>query len=272
MQQGTEAIPALVQGQLDVYGGFINAGLINVIEEQSAVRIVADKGYLATEGCAADVLMVASGKQIERALADPKTRSALRFSANIASVEGYFLSKTLSPYGLGLRDIHIEYIANAAVEMEALRNGRIDVAVVSEPWVTRIEQTGAGRTWQRISARIPGFQSGVIAFGSTLLVKNRDAGRRFIAAYLKGVRQFSLGKTERNLTAIARHTGMDSAILKTLCWPTFKQDGRINSESLVDFLRWSKDQGLIDSIPKVTDYWDGSFVESATTTTNLPRK
>ncbi len=263
MQQGTEAIPALVQGQIDVYGGFINVGLLNAMATEDNIKVVADKGYLTTEGCAPDVFMISMNGEIEQQLSDPAQRPDLHFSANVASVEGYFISKILAPHDLTLADIQIDYIADAAAELDALGSGAIDVAIVSEPWVTRISQAGAGQVWQRISDSAPAFQSGVVVFGPTLLNQNPDAGRRFMTAYLKGLQQFAEGKTERNVAIIAQYTNLDPALLQDLCWTAFQPDGKINAESIVEFAQWANVNKYLDTVPTIDQIWDSTFVDSA---------
>ncbi|WP_129677443.1 ABC transporter substrate-binding protein [Candidatus Chloroploca sp. Khr17] len=263
MQQGTEAIPALVQSQIDVYGGFINAGLLNAISQDVNVKLVADKGYIATTSCGADDFMTPQNKAIQSALADASQRANLRFSANTASVEGYFISQLVAPFGMTLNDVRIEYIADPAAELDALNNGAIDVALVSEPWVTRITQADAGQVWQPVSAIAPDFQSGIIAFGPTLLTEDRAAGERFMVAYLKAVQKFAEGKTDRNVAIIAQYTKLDPALLRDMCWTTFRGDGSINTASITEFADWARENNLLDTVPTPAIFWDGSFVDFA---------
>jgi NitT/TauT family transport system substrate-binding protein len=263
MQQATEAVPALIQGKLDVLGGFINVGLLNAMAQGANVRLVADKGYIAADACAADDFMTPHNTDVQGVLADPSRRGNLRFSANVASVEGYFISKLIAPSGMVLQDLKLEYIADPAAELDALRTGAIDVALVSEPWVTRISQAGAGQVWRPVSAVAPDFQSGIIAFGPTLLAEDRAAGQRFMVAYLKAVRKFAEGKTDHNVEIMVQYTKLSPALLRDLCWTTFQDDGSINTISITEFAEWAKENNLLNTVPTPAMFWDSSFVDFA---------
>jgi NitT/TauT family transport system substrate-binding protein len=109
----------------------------------------------------------------------------------------------------------------------------------------------------------PGFQYSYIAFGPNLLEKDRDAGRRFIVAYLKGARRFNQGKTERNLDIVARHTIYDRGTLERIGWIRMQEDGMLDVESVLEMQRWAKERGLIDRVLEPDEFWDPSFIEYA---------
>lgn len=50
-QHSSDAIPALLQGQVDVIGGALSFGLLNAMAKDEGMRLVADKGYLTDTGC-----------------------------------------------------------------------------------------------------------------------------------------------------------------------------------------------------------------------------
>ena len=49
MDKTTDAIPALVQGQLDVASGLMEVNMLNAVAQNGNIRYVADKGFLYTE-------------------------------------------------------------------------------------------------------------------------------------------------------------------------------------------------------------------------------
>jgi NitT/TauT family transport system substrate-binding protein len=96
------------------------------------------------------------------------------------------------------------------------------------------------------------------------LKKNPEAGRRFMVAYLKGVRQYNQGKTERNLEIMSKHTRLDKSILQDACWPQISDDGGINTQSVLDFQDWAVAKGLQDSKKlSAEQMWEPSFVNHA---------
>jgi NitT/TauT family transport system substrate-binding protein len=145
----------------------------------------------------------------------------------------------------------------------ALEKNAIDVVATSEPWLTRVVASGHGAVWVPLQRLIPDSEFGLVQYGPTLLDRDPDAGARFMAAYLRAVRQYNQGKTERNLEILARHTKLDRALLREACWPPFRPGGRVNVQSVLDFQAWAERKGLVDRALGAGDLWDGRFVDQA---------
>jgi NitT/TauT family transport system substrate-binding protein len=264
-----EHIPLLAKGDLDVWAGGLNVGLLNAIAREGKIQIVADKGYVAPEECTyisslANLDLVKSGE-----LNSPSQLAGRRIGMIPASIQDYYMSKILGQTGLTTKDIEVINIPNPA-RLEAIGDGSLDLAVTGEPWVTRILRTGSAEVWMPAEQVIPDFQFGFIVFGPNLLEKNPDAGRRFIVAYLKAVRQYNQGKTERNLEILAKHTGLDRELLTQACWSSFRDDGQINVQSVLDFQAWAVEKGYLDSPVTADQFWDPSFVEYANQVLGTP--
>jgi NitT/TauT family transport system substrate-binding protein len=145
---------------------------------------------------------------------------------------------------------------------EALRTGSVDAAFVLEPWVTEIERAGTAVVFASAAQVLPNYQHMVIAYGPSLLARNPDAGRRFMAAYLGAVRQYNRGKTARNVDVLARNTGLDAGLLRAACWPAMRSDGRVDEVSLGEFQRWGRRRGFLDRELAPGQYWDATFLDS----------
>ncbi len=261
--RSSKAIPALVQGDVDVLGGTISLGLFNAIARDANIKIVAGKGYVTTAGCPFNGLMARRELLESGQLDEPAHLAGRRVAANPSSSSGYYVEVLLAGSSLSLDDVEIVDIMSP-VKLDALEKGTVDVVYASEPWVTHILRAGHGEMWLPIQAILPGFQTGILAYGPTLLEQNSDAGRRFMVAYLKAVQQYIIeGKTERNLEILAQHTGLDLELLKEACWPTFHDDGQIDVQSMVDFQNWAVAEGLIDSAVATKMFWDPEFIEYA---------
>ncbi len=150
-----------------------------------------------------------------------------------------------------------------SVDLEALANGSIDLTAIAEPWVTRLVESGQGVIWRPAQAIIPDFQWSYVLYGPNLLQANGDVGRRFMVAYLKAVRQFNRGGTDRNVEILSRHTGLDPELLKRACWPVFREDGSINALSFLDFQAWALASGMIDREVTVEQACNTTFVAQA---------
>jgi hypothetical protein len=89
------------------------------------------------------------------------------------------------------------------------------------------------------SSLAPHAHLAVVVFGARSLLRRKPrAGQRFIVAYLRAVRQYNQGHTDRNVAIISRRLGLDSADLKKMCWLPTSPDGAINLASLTDYEKW----------------------------------
>ena len=262
MIRSGDAIPALTQGELDVWYGSTTTNFLNAMARGAKISCVAEKGYLPPTGCAYSALIARRSLIEEGKLKGPVDLRNRRIAFNPVSVEAYYMEKLLNTAGLSLNDIVIIDVPTPVMS-DALKNGTIDVVVTVEPWITRGLQRGHAVLWMQAERVIPGFQYAIILFGPSLLEKNPEAGKRFMIAHLKAVRQYNQGKTERNIEIIAKHTGLDKELLKKTCWPSIRNDGQINLESILDFQKWALKRGLLDKEVLPKQLWDPSFIDYA---------
>jgi NitT/TauT family transport system substrate-binding protein len=270
MERSAEAVPALAEGELDMLGGVaVSSSLLNAIARGAEIRFVADQGYFAATGCDYGGLAVKRTLVETGELDSPSRLRGRRVAINPVALPGYYLAELLSTASLTIEDVEIVDIPNPA-KLEALEKGMVDVAYAAEPWITRILQTGQATLWMPVQEVTPDFPMAFIVYGPTLLEENPDAGRRFIVAYLRAVRQYNQGKTERNLDILAEHTGLDRELLMQACWPSIRDDGQINVQGILDFQAWAVEKGYLDSPVTEEQFWDPSFVEHANEVLNTP--
>jgi NitT/TauT family transport system substrate-binding protein len=261
LKRAADGLPALLQGDLDVTGDFVGASYLNAMARGARVRFVADKGYIPTHGCDS-VAFVASPAVAARSPSQKASYpKGLRVGANPRSVSGYFASRMFAAAGLPADAL--DTLDMPRVVMEPAIGRSLDIGLLIEPAVTRATREGRGAVWVPIQQVAPDFQLAIIAFGPSLLDRNPDAGRRFMVAYLKGVRRFNEGKTERNLDILVKYTDEDRALLEQSCWPSFRPEGRINVESIAQFQSWALERKLLDRAVAAEQAWDSRFVDYA---------
>ena len=256
------ALQALALGNIDVWAGIFTVGSLNAILRGADIRLVADKGYFAPHGCPSFGLLARKDLVDTGNVGDQQQLKGRRFDVFLGSFEEYFLDKILSRASLKPDEV-VKFNVPPPAQMEAFAKGRLDFAVTSEPWVTRYKRSGHAVLWTRVQEVIPDFNYAFIRFGPSLLKKNPDSGRRFMVAYLKGVRQYNQGKTGRNLAIMSKHTRLDKSLLSEACWPQVSSDGRINPQSVLDFQDWAMAKGYLDSKMPIEKMWDPRFVEHA---------
>jgi len=257
-----DATAAFIQGEVDVLAGAVNLAFLNAIARGSNIKFVADKGNLDPGGCTY-IAAVARRDLLESGELDNLAQlQGRRVAFRFGSASHYLTSKILEQAGLTVDDIeHLEIPAPSTIE--AIADGSLDLSIAIDPWIVRSVQTGNADVWMRGEQVLPEYQIGYIGYGSTILDENPEAGWRFMVAYLKAVRQYNQGKTERNLEIMAEATGLDEELLLQACWPPIRQDGTINVDSVLDFQSWAVANGYVDNKVTEEQFWDPSFVEYA---------
>jgi NitT/TauT family transport system substrate-binding protein len=256
------AFQALARGDVDAWGGLTAIGALNAIQRGALIRFVAARGEYDPQGCFYNGLVVRKALLDAGELNTPAQLKGRNIAWYKTSPEEFFLEKVLTKAGLTLDDVTKITIPPPA-DLGAMTKGTLDATVGGEPWVSRMINAGVGTPWIPIQDYLPGFQNGTFMYGPNLLEKNPDAGIRLMVAYLKGLRQYNQGKTERNLEIIANFTKLDKEFLKKACWAYVPVDGRIKFESLDQFQRWAVTKGYIDSPLTENLLWEPSFIEKA---------
>lgn len=261
----SESLPALLAGQIDVDSIF-TVGLLNAAAGGENVRVVANKGLLAPDRCTADGFVVRTALAEEMANPAPEQLKKLVYGVDPTWLDSYFLDKLLATRGLRLDDVNTQYIPNPAARMDALANGSLDVAFFSEPWISRIRESGAGQLWVGASEVAPSYSLGVLTFGPNLLKSSDpDVGVRFLRAYLQGVARLNEGKTARNVEILAQATKLDPDLLQSVCWPSFDPLGHVDAAGISGYSAWSAERGLSDRPLAPEEFWDPFYVDAAAT-------
>jgi NitT/TauT family transport system substrate-binding protein len=257
-----ENILPLAHGELDVWAGGVVSGLLNAVAREGNLKVVGNKGYIDADACTyfsvlADRDLIEAGE-----LDSPSALSGRRIGMIPASLQTFYLSSILQGSDVTVGDMETVDLPNPA-KLEAMRTGSLDLVITAEPWVTRILETGNAAVWMPAEEVLPDFHFAYIVFGPTVLEEKPEAGRRFMVAYLKAVRQYNQGKTERNMEILAKHTGLDRELLEQACWPAIRNDGWVNPDSLLEFQAWAIEEGFLDRSVTEDEFWDPSFVEYA---------
>ncbi|MCO6453574.1 MAG: ABC transporter substrate-binding protein [Caldilineales bacterium] len=262
LDKTSAAIPALIQGDIDAAGAIPGAGWFNAFADDASLKIVADRGSWAADNCDYSGLVLRSEAIVGDALVHPQALRDWRIAGDPVATEGFYIERTLQNYGLTLGDVTVEDLP-PPVLAEALQNGSVNLVHATEPWLTRLMQDESVALWKGAKDVSPDFQFALLVFGPNLLEKDRDTGERLIRAYLRGVRQYNEGKTDRNIEMIAQTTELDPDLLREACWPSIRSDGMINVDSLLEFQDWLIGKGYLDQKVDAKDFWDPAFAEQA---------
>jgi NitT/TauT family transport system substrate-binding protein len=252
-------VPPLMRGDLDVLPTIISPALLNAVARGGRVRLVAGQQQVGAGECPYMGVLVSPALAKSGILSTPSALKGRRIALNRAFNTLYLLEGLLGTVGLRRADFEAVDVLDA-IRGEALQSGRIDLTVLTEPWLTRALMAGQGVFWKGFDEVAPGFPYTVIAYGPTLLDARPEVGRRFMTAYLRAVRQMSLGKTARNLDILEAATRLDRDLLERACWPSVRGNGTVDGASVAAFQAWAIEQGLVDRSLPPSQLIDDRFV------------
>ena len=251
----SEALPLLLNGQIDVLFGSLTPGAMNAMAEGQPVRIVAVRNVFDKSSCSSANIV------------ESMTRSTTAEAPPVLSVDrdlawAYLVQRALTLAGHDHAKFRWISVPNLS-EIEGLRKGTIDYALSGEPWFTRTIEAGVARPWLSLDSLMDGETYTYVLFGPNLLQKDRDAGAAVMRGYLEAVARYNGGKTNRNLDILSVALGEQRDQLARTCWPALSSDGRVDPSDIATFQAWALAHRYIARAATMDNIWDSSFVAAA---------
>jgi NitT/TauT family transport system substrate-binding protein len=269
-----DIIGPLAAGQIDAAIGVPSATLYNAIGAGGTMRIVADMGST-TPGYGYNLLVVRkalhdSGRV--KAIHDLRGLTIADAAAGTPSTST--LNEALKSDGLTLADI--KNLKLSFAEMEAgLKAGTIDAALFPDPEVSDAIDKGYA---VRLAAGDEFYanQELVVLLYSGSFITMPDPARKFMLAYLKGVRffldalhdgHFSNENAPAVIDILRKHTTVKNPQLYTVITPAgINPNGFVNAASLTKDLDLLRSQGLVTAKVTVKQSVDARFITAAART------
>ncbi|MBX5492516.1 MAG: ABC transporter substrate-binding protein [Chloroflexi bacterium] len=261
-------IAALGADQLDVGAGGASAGLFNAVARGVGLRIV---GPLARhEPGHSGVHITVRQDLVEngsirdypdfrgRTVAIAAKASVNEYAAHLLAERGGFPASELNLVELGFPDM-----------VSAFANGAIDAAIQADPTATVAAERGSAVKWREIADLEPRFQFTVVLYSAALATERADVGRRWMTAYLRGVRDYHeagvLGRDRATILAVAgRYVPIaDPALFERSGWTIVDPNGEIDRPSLEGQLRWLIAQGAVPPSVTLDALLDSRFAAAA---------
>lgn len=264
---GADQMALLGAGRLDVASGAPSPTLFNAVSRGLPISVVADKGSL-RKGFGFNVLVVRkalidSGQY--KGLSDLRGRVIAAPTASVVNFEDYLI---LKKGGLTPRDVTIEDIGFQD-QPAAMANGRIDAAVMVEPFGTATESRGVGKIVMTLDQLLPDFQVALIYYNTSWARAHSDDARRWMVAYVKALRYYNDALHNPQIrddviTILAAHTPIkERAVYDKMVWPGFNPDGAVAWRGLLDYERWLLNERQITEFVAPARFLDQSYVENA---------
>jgi NitT/TauT family transport system substrate-binding protein len=242
-------IPALAGGQLDVGGGAISAGLFNAVGRGVSLLIVGDKGSF-HDGDRWNSIVVRKDLWDSGAIRDwPDLRGRPIGIPSKGTGNEIVFARGLAGAGLALEDVDLKEMGLPDIGV-SLASGSLDVGLQPEPFLTRGIEQGSIALWKGVGDVLPGSQFTVIMYAGPFAQDHPDAARRYMAAYVRGIRDyydaFLANRTDPDALAkfIADFARLPNADLVKRMYPVrFDPDGRVNADSIASDYQYFRTTG-----------------------------
>ena len=267
---GARMVAFLGTGQLDVAGGTPSAGLFNAMARDIPLKIVADKGNMAP-GHGYEAMVVRKDlwdKGGFKSAADLRGKTVALTAHDI--VPEMDLDVFLRTGGLTLKDVNVVTMAFGDMGA-ALGNGSIDAAQAIEPFVTQMVEKGIGVIWKRNDEVVPRQEIAVVFYSPKFASYKPGLARKFMLAYLRGVRDYNDAFVKKNPVAkkevvqvLVRNTSVkDPTLFDKMALPGLDPNGRVNLDALTAQQNWFLRKGSQKARVDLSKAVDNEYVDWA---------
>jgi NitT/TauT family transport system substrate-binding protein len=271
-RSAADMVAPLGAGQIQAGAGSASAGLYNAVARGIRIKIVADKAS-SPPGYGGTKILVRKDHVDSGRYKELKDLKGMKFAMNAPGVSNTSTLNTL------LKSAGLSYSAVETVDLPlpdhvaALKNKSVDASASVEPAPALAVRNGDAVVIKSDDEILPNHQIAVLLYSEEFALRQADAAKRFMRAYIRGVRFYNdalengrlAGPTADEVIAIlSEATPIKSREIYKLITPTgMNPNGRVNKTSLIYDLAFYTEQGLIKGIVNLDDVIDGSFVEAA---------
>jgi NitT/TauT family transport system substrate-binding protein len=233
------SISLLSSGEADaVFTSFL-VPFLSAAVKGLPLRIVAGR-EIASTTCGHVGAIYGLRKRFPSGLDDPAVLKGRRVAAGPSiGMSQFSLETYLATAKLGVEDVHLVLLRSAEA-VTAMISGSIDALVLHFDYDRNLARVLADTVHTSGVARYyPNLQYSYIYYGKKLLEADPGVGARFLAAYLRGAREFARGVTPQYMKEFASANAADPDGLITACRDTFSLTGDVDLKSLGIFVDWA---------------------------------
>ena len=203
---GAEVLTSTAAGQLHVgTGASVGSGALNALSRGLDVRIISTSSAEYTARPSGTVVI----RRVDgRVLTVPELRGRKVAVNSVGVASEFMLDAGLRSGGLTVDDVDLQQIPFPDM-VAALTNGSIDAAMMAEPFITRLVQSGVGEALVNI---LPDhFQTTVTYVNTRWAAQNPDVARRYAVALVRAFRDLQGDAWARDDIAqiMAKYTHLD---------------------------------------------------------------
>lgn len=262
-----DMLPALASGEVDIAGGISSAAFFNAIAQGIDVKIIADKGHNA-KGRSYFTFVIGADKQDEiKDYSDLKGKRVAVSGEH--GVDDYIYQLMLEHAGLAKDEVEFVLMPDFGTMLAAIENGSIDAALNIEPLITQGVSQGIHARFGDATDFAPEAQIAMVLGAPQFMNDEQDVSLRFMAAYLKGVRDYNdafiKGKGKDEIIDImTKYTALkDPIVWKDVFVTGLNPDGKMFIGDIRDQYEMYKKNGAIRGQFKFDEAIDTSITEKA---------
>jgi NitT/TauT family transport system substrate-binding protein len=261
-------IQSLSTGEIAIGLGGVSPALFNAFSRGISLRVVA---AAAIHAPGRSQLVVARKDLVEngglKGYADLKGKKISRAAA--FSVDTEAMEKALNMGGLSLNDA--EFVTLGFPEtVAALGNKGVDVAYLSEPFATSSIDKGFAVKWHEMADFLPNHAGSLWLYSQALVEGQAEAGRRFMVAMLRGVRDYEDAFGGKNkgradmVASLMKHTPVkDASLYDRMVAVKYPTSGELPLTTLQEDLAWLVAHGTVSQAPDLASVIDTHFTDYA---------
>lgn len=263
-KSSSEGLLMLLQGAVDVYEGVVSLAILNAAAQGREVKLVAGSTFYVKGSKFAGIVFLKKNVTGEDAPSLVKSVKGAKIGVRqIGSLNTFILERIFEKNGAHLDTDNLVLFPSFALLAMALQNGAVKAALLTEPFITELKER------QEIVAiysadECPDKQAAFLIFGPNLL-KDREAGVKFIKGYLRGWEQYKQGKTKRNIAILKKHTGFAEEQLEKMFWAVINPDAVFHKEQWIfaDQMPEFVNKKMIDKAIDPESLVDPTFLKKA---------
>lgn len=234
-----QAISLLAGGKADVVFTAYGVPLLSAMLKGLPIKIVAGR-EIASTTCGRVGAIFAMRKRFPSGLDDARVLKGKRVAINpYLGLSQLALEAYLASARLSVEDV-IQISLSSPENVVALIGGSADALVLHAEYDRNLARVLSETVHTSgIAHYYPNLQYSHVFFGQRLLEGDVDLGGRFLAAYLRGAREFARGVTPQYMKQFASQRAADAGELIAACRDTFTLNGDIDLHSLGIFNDWA---------------------------------
>ncbi len=266
---GAQMISSVAASQVEVANTDAGAGLLNAISRDLPMRFVADGSHCDTTRCGTAFTLrkelVDSGKF--KALKDLKGLT-INFSTPGSTLYQY-TNRMLDKAGLKPTDLNVQNLNGFPDILPAYSNKALDGSWLIEPLIAQGIDQGLASKYQTAAEMFGPQQNTLIVYAPNFSTQRQDAGKKFMAAYLRGLRDWidaaDKGKDyDAIISIMTKESSLkDPALYKKIALPAFDPNGGIIRDAIKVNQQWYVDHGDVKNPIDVDKIYDPQYLDYA---------